>query len=442
MSQRPFSIPLNKSAFISALHKGQGRALMHTRATGLGGIEDAIIDACLHDRSYDPQVDGDRSAWLVDLLESAPNGAKIASEIIRGLDAPVEEFWDACQRCHLARVYAERGNAEARDKLYKCLRKWPENGNIIGVEDIITLDGEEGLKRVAGFVGELLKTQPGFSWADWPIQFFDQGRENSIGRAVLEASKSSPNIARLLKHLDSPDAVKTDRTPPPQKSAAEVIREVESEDPLQNRSRLLGWARHASDEDLSAVFEAMIRETDIGRIQKYLRAFGRRTLRTWDDRLLSLADHADDELRRLAHRALSNYKHPKVRELAVQRIKAGRFLLDELLLLKLNYQPGDSALIEPRLVVPGDPHQLHWLGYDLIQIFKTNLCPEAAPSMLFVYDYSPCSQCRANAVRILRKIDRLPEWLIEEGRDDCSEGVRKIVAEPAPTDQKSKSHTP
>src|SRR5262245_11468540 len=59
----PCQLPLTRLLFASALQKGQGRALLHLRSTGLGDLEDLIIDVCLHDRAYDPQCEGNRTSW-------------------------------------------------------------------------------------------------------------------------------------------------------------------------------------------------------------------------------------------------------------------------------------------------------------------------------------------------------------------------------------------
>src|SRR5260370_943398 len=177
------------------------------------------------------------------------------------------------------------------------------------------------------------------------------------------------------------------------------------EDPQQNRFWYLAWGRHAPKEELSAVFEAMTSQSEPGRLCKYLRVFGRRPLHAFDVRMLQYAEHADAEVRRLAIRALANYAHPDVRRLAVERLTARRFLEDELKLLKANYRPGDAALIEHILRLPKCRDALHELGFALGDIFEANKVTESSTAMLFVYEESPCSNCRYKAVKILAETE-------------------------------------
>jgi len=48
---------LEKEEFASAVRKGLGRALMHVVNFGLDGIDDLVLDACLHNYCYDTQIE-------------------------------------------------------------------------------------------------------------------------------------------------------------------------------------------------------------------------------------------------------------------------------------------------------------------------------------------------------------------------------------------------
>ena len=182
-------------------------------------------------------------------------------------------------------------------------------------------------------------------------------------------------------------------------------------------------------EELAVVFEAMVLQSDAGRLCKYLGVFGRRALPVFDSRLLRYAEHESSDVRRSANRALSHYSHPEVRRLAIERVSDGRFLEDELRLLMKNYQPGDAAILERAIHAPEDRDHLHGLIFDLVQLFEANPVVEAAQPMHFVYEESPCSNCRCNAVKVLIATDSAPEWLLEESRYDSSEETRSIAAE-------------
>jgi hypothetical protein len=46
-------------------------ALQAARTTGRLIDEDATLDACLHDRSLDPQLESRRAPWLIEIVSAA-----------------------------------------------------------------------------------------------------------------------------------------------------------------------------------------------------------------------------------------------------------------------------------------------------------------------------------------------------------------------------------
>ena len=132
-------------------------------------------------------------------------------------------------------------------------------------------------------------------------------------------------------------------------------------------------------------------------------------------------------MRRLTNLALSKYSHPDVRRLAIERLTAGRWTEDELDLLKMNYEPGDAALIECLIHVPENSYELHRLGYGLVDLFESNPVDESGTATRFVYEQSPCSICRRKAVTILVKTGNAPGWLLGECRFDSDELIRAAV---------------
>lgn len=455
MSESPFEIPLTPAQFASAPHKGQGRALLHVRAVGCADTEDAIVDACLHDRAYDPQCEDERTPWLMEILEASGTAARIAQRLIPVLDQVTERFWDAAQRCRIARELALRGHAEARTRLYACLRKWPDSADILAAEDIIKLDGADGLVHTAEYFGKLIQEEPGFGVDDGPLHWYDEGRDAGSARRVLDsASAHSPSVASYLHHLDERDRGRQNSGAAPisgggylsldnvqfntsgarphisrmqRISPAQVVHEIETEDPQENQFWFTSWGFEASEESLTEVFDAMTAQSEPGRLCKYLRVFGRRAMQVFDPAMLRYAEHDSPEVRKLAHKALSNYAHPEVRRLAIERLLAGRVLENELELLNKNYQPGDAVAIERALQVPGDRDQLHWMVFDLVEVFRSNPLAELSNVMLFVYEESPCSNCRCRAVKGLVDTSMAPAWLLAEGQNDSSEDIREYV---------------
>jgi hypothetical protein len=171
----------------------------------------------------------------------------------------------------------------------------------------------------------------------------------------------------------------------------------------------------------------MFEERHPGRLQKYLRVFRRRALPSFDSRVLALTDHPDREVREVALEAIANYTHPEVRRLAVSRIQQGRVEEGELKLLARNYRPGDGLLIEAALPIPEEADMLHSIVYDLVSVIQANQDPNLATVMMFVYEYSPCSNCRRAAVKVLLNTGMIPSWVHDECRYDASERIRGMM---------------
>ena len=80
----PFSLPLDREQFRAASKKGHGRALMHVSRYGASGVEDVIVDACVHDKTFDPQCEWGRAEWMLRIVGAAGMSAEaIAGQIRR-----------------------------------------------------------------------------------------------------------------------------------------------------------------------------------------------------------------------------------------------------------------------------------------------------------------------------------------------------------------------
>ena len=74
-----------------------------------------------------------------------------------------------------------------------------------------------------------------------------------------------------------------------------------------------------------------------------------------------------------------------------------------------------------------DRNIYHIAGFNFRSIAKAHLTPQAAPSLLLLYENGPCSLCRRHCVELLLKLDALPTSLRAECRYDADEDTRKLV---------------
>ena len=81
---------LEREAIAKALHQGLGRAFLHVREHGLSGVEDVVLDACLHDRRYHSQYEPSRAAWLFQMCHNTPQYSEFRLAILDGLASSTE----------------------------------------------------------------------------------------------------------------------------------------------------------------------------------------------------------------------------------------------------------------------------------------------------------------------------------------------------------------
>lgn len=63
---------MDEDQFRHLLQLGHGRAILCARDHSVEGLRKAILDACLHCRAYDAQIEGTRASYMLDLLDLIP----------------------------------------------------------------------------------------------------------------------------------------------------------------------------------------------------------------------------------------------------------------------------------------------------------------------------------------------------------------------------------
>lgn len=143
-------LPLSKAAFAAALRKGHGRAIQHIESHGANGFEGIIIEASVFCSSYDPQLEAPRAPWLFSIVDRVKLNAKVVQSI-RAMESmpPPESCRDSDSRSAILKELAASGSEDARRLLYASLAIFPNTATVISADEIITLDGVDGLMYVA-----------------------------------------------------------------------------------------------------------------------------------------------------------------------------------------------------------------------------------------------------------------------------------------------------
>jgi len=415
---------LEPNEFRSALLKGLGRAVLHAREHPLSAEhQEALRAACLEPNHWF-NSDEEAVPWLLDIVDLAGMRDVVAGAVLAAVS---HEGADHHHLCALLHGLDARGISGAKDALYEVFRRTVGTEDIVpGWSELLELDGWRVFERV----GDILfaDEQRLLDLLDYPDdaprtaarEALDKvtvpsARRNMLATAIeaVEAKRAAPkeDRAAILRAMSAADVLEAVRTPSDRRAA--MIR---------------GWSRVASEPDLVQVAEAMFAEQSADRMARLLMGFSARSLPTFDERFLALAEHEDEKVRHRALRALGNYGHPKVRDLALRRLSAGDRDGNTINLFRLTYQPGDHVLFEPLFADVEDPDEMHDRGYDLLEVYDQNRVPECSALVLRVYAATPCSFCRERAVKILVEQHLAPDWMIEECGNDAYEEIRRLVA--------------
>lgn len=452
VGRAPFTLPLDHEAFRLALQRGHGRAILHARQYGIADRIDDVVHACLHNLSYDPQCEDDRAEWMLQLVDAGGAEQAVVDRLLAGVAVPAGDenrSHHEAQRAHLMKLLALRGYAVARERLYALFR-CSDPADVLGCEEIIALDGADGLVRACEHLGGWIAEGRVLEFGQSPLRHYDGQHGDGAALRVLEPLRqANASIARYLDYIaaacDGRDvpaggaappngpagagASSMDTRPVAKRTAAEIIAWIEAcPDDLDAEfpagSWLIHWGYRAPEAELRLVAERLRVETNPSRLYRYLRVFQRRPLPVVDPSLLALADHGNRHIRWVTYRVLSHFNDPRVRALALARLGPQGMREDALVLFHSSYAAGDHAAIERALFVPDNRDELHAIVFDLVDVFGAHPLPEARNLMLFGYEHSPCGNCRSGALEILASANVVPAWLREEAACDALDEIR------------------
>ena len=83
---------LNKSEFEKSLRIGLGSAILHLQSQDYSLYEDSILNACLHNISYDPQIEGYKTSYLIDIINLTDNADFFREQILPHSYFPVGSY--------------------------------------------------------------------------------------------------------------------------------------------------------------------------------------------------------------------------------------------------------------------------------------------------------------------------------------------------------------
>lgn len=418
---------MNVTQLEKAVALGLGRAVVYLLDHDAGPFHNVIMDACLHNKAYDPQVEGGRAVYLKDLMRASGDEASFEKAVVDSLTQEADD-WDMIQRFQLASLLAQMGNQEARLAMKDAFRGKAISSSEIA-SDFIKLDGIPGLLFVANRIGESLRQNPG-QWEDDYLLAF--ARETCGGEAVEVALKSSaesdPDVRMYLAAVAENQQLRAgNRKHDPKTLTFTEIRALI--DGNKAAGILREWAQTASSADIILAAHHLVQETDPAKLKLYLILFWSRQFPLGLDRLFELVEWPDGPIPRHALGVLSNLKEERIRTLAFKLVETESSLRCYAIdLLVKNFQPGDHTTVEAWCDAERDPGIVNAFDTSLPRFFAEHADVEVEARLLVkLYEKEPCAHCRYALVERLLALNRLPDDLRRECEYDSYAETRTLL---------------
>lgn len=426
--------PLDVRSFRAALARGLGRCVQHLRS-GQDVTEHhaALREAFLRTLAYDPQCEGTRLDYLLDLARAADMLDELRATALASL-LVADIRWDVDQHVAVLVHHAREGDAEATAALrdgFASLALDDERFDSLAWA-MVQLDGAEGLltalRRLARHPERAEQRATGTYLRSLAA---DRVEPAVLAGALASAALREPDLAALLADTD-PEQERAPRPPAPLQSLDELIETARSHQTRGARYRgAIAWGRRTSEENRQAAATALAAARDPW-LQELLAQVWWATASPGPvDTLLSLADSEETHVSRAALRALRQVASVEVRALAWRWLDRAPVRWDALSLLARNHQPGDGERVMARLVaVPDEPHNAdlrHEISLGLLNAFSSPERTDAVAPLRWLYEHSPCSRCRHDAVATLEDLGALTDALRAECALDGDPETRELA---------------
>ncbi|MDN6860062.1 hypothetical protein QO207_26025 [Pseudomonas sp. CAN2814] len=419
--------PLAKAAFAAALRSGHGRAVQQLEKYGAQGLDETIIEACITSLSYDPQCEAPRAPWLFSVVDHAHLNKEVAQAIRESAHAPsLENERDLDQRCAILKELAASGLDDARHLLYSSLARVPDSSTVIGDYHIVALDGVDGLIQVARQLGRWLRDDPDF--------WIDDGLCELCGESALIAleqeAAANPDIAAYLAEVRK---IRASRIAPAKRfgrmayTGSQIVAYA-TESPGDQCHWFRQWGSQATNEQMEVVFSALLATEKPEHAKRLFRCFAKTGVPRFERQLLQWISDPDEDLQWIAIRAMVPITHKELRIVARKLIMTGN-IANGFALLANNFSDGDFAMCVKRLTRFEDADETHHLVGHILDLCQAHPGAEALDCLLYVYEYSPCSTCRKQAVKAMTQSATTPHWVLEEAIFDAEPETRELARE-------------
>lgn len=406
-----------KQLFRSSIRRGTGEACLLMKDHPEIDFSSDIIKACLKNFAYDGQMESSRATYLNELISLSPKRNKIRNAVLKALATEREDTWTLTQLFDLAKLFAEKGDIQAKQAIYDRFLVNPINGSDwVGESEILELDGIPGLLFIADKVGRMLESDPDNWWDSLNVDEFQQKNpEMKIMDTLKKAAKHNRFIKIYLKELKQRGNHKPETI-----VYQNIVEEVTLSKRVYNILRI-----KPNDAELKQLAERLLIEKNINHQERLLMVFARFRFPLESSAILRLAKAKKaPKIPWRATRALTLLTGEEIRSFALERMKTSKYPGNFAEILKSNYREGDHVLLTNLAKKFKSEDVIENLAGSYSDIYKANKTKNCKEPLEAVYDKLNCGLGRQDIVKILMENDVLSDKIRNEIRFDCNEETR------------------
>ncbi|MGA3373305.1 MAG: hypothetical protein ABSC48_16235 [Terracidiphilus sp.] len=419
---------MDESEFRRLLQLGLGRAILYARDHDVRALRDLILDACLNCYAIDPQSEGTRADFMLDLVSTLPDSDFYQNGVLDALPQCGDD-WHAKQRFRFASCMAQNGDERAKRLMYESFVPGPSKGEAIAI-DFLNLDGMAGFLFAVGKIGELLLANPNGVDLGWLMSVATENLgEKEVWDSLRNEAARNPLVQAYLSAVED-SVAKIQRATNTNSIKSLTYEQLKTRLPIRMGIYLRIWGKQATDDDLLQAAHGLKTATDAEMQRSHLTIFWERRFPLDCGILFELASSSNERIQWAALKALAMIADPAVRSLAFDLVQThAKWRELAIGLLSRNFQTGDHEIVLNWFETEEDLETLHSESRDLLAFWRVHPSEELYNRMLLdLYEKCPCSFCRRNIVSSLLERNALPRDLRAECEWDANFEIREMVS--------------
>jgi hypothetical protein len=417
---------ITKQKFKSAIRRGTGEAYLIMQAYPKLDFSRSIIQACVKNFAVDGQCEDSRVQYIFGLIDLSVKQDKIREAILKALATENDDTWTLNQLFELAQIYAQRGYAEARDAIYaRFLNSIISGFDWVGANEILELDGLDGMLYVAEKFGEALLKDTDDWVDDWRVKKFQEDNPDIDVWKELEIAGET-NLF-IKKYFDEISQARENSKSYKKETIAydNVVDEV-----LANKASYLRIGRTLNETEVLTLAHALVNEKDKKRQGKLLKVFAKYKFPLDEGFLIGVASKTTASAlnnKARALKAMAFLKSDRVRAFLLQGLNSTKYTYEFAWGLIANYQDGDETLLTKLIESEKNKSAIEYLGNICLNIYAANKTRTCKAPMEALYNNGYCGLCRKDVVKILIENNVLPDYIKNEIEFDCNEDTRALA---------------